>query len=137
MSLTGLGCDSKQGTLTPIVKTPLMAVPSPDALLVLIKLSSDPNNIVYIVSGRDQVFLEIHLGHIRKLGMSPEQGGFVREPQNGESDWANFTERLDMGWMDKVTEVFRYYTERMTGSHIEIKKSSITWHYRSSDPEWG
>lgn len=125
------------GTLTPIVKTPSMAVPSPDALLALTKLSSDPNNIVYIVSGRDQAFLEIHLGHIRKLGMSAEHGGFVREPQNGESDWVNFTERLDMGWMDEVAEVFRYYTERTTGSHIEIKKSSITWHYRSSDPEWG
>lgn len=27
--------------------------------------------------------------------------------------------------------------KRTTGSHIEVKKSSITWHYRSSDPEWG
>lgn len=27
--------------------------------------------------------------------------------------------------------------QRTTGSHIEVKKSSITWHYRSSDPEWG
>ncbi|KAN0082830.1 Trehalose-phosphatase [Tylopilus felleus] len=39
--------------------------------------------------------------------------------------------------MDKVAEIFRYYTERTTGIHIEIKKSSITWHYRASDPEWG
>ena len=27
--------------------------------------------------------------------------------------------------------------QRTTGSHIEVKKSSITWHYRSADPEWG
>ncbi|KAG1721710.1 hypothetical protein EDB19DRAFT_1960711 [Suillus lakei] len=44
---------------------------------------------------------------------------------------------LDMGWMEEVAEIFRYYTERTTGSHIEMKKSSITWHYRSTDPEWG
>ena len=42
-----------------------------------------------------------------------------------------------MSWMNEVLEVFKYYTERTTGSHIEVKKSSITWHYRATDPEWG
>ncbi|KIJ59944.1 glycosyltransferase family 20 protein [Hydnomerulius pinastri MD-312] len=132
------------GTLTPIVKTPSMAVPSVDTLTALSKLTSDPKNIVYIVSGRDQQFLETHLGHIKSLGMSAEHGGFIREPASGDEkeggegeDWVNFTEQLDMGWMEEVAEIFRYYTERTTGSHIEVKKSSITWHYRSSDPEWG
>jgi trehalose 6-phosphate synthase/phosphatase len=138
------------GTLTPIVKTPAMAVPSLDALNALTKLTSDPRNIVYIVSGRDQAFLEAHLGHIKHLGMSAEHGGFIRDPSNGngkgkstaaaddgDETWVNFTAQLDMGWMDEVAEIFRYYTERTTGSHIEVKKSSITWHYRASDPEWG
>lgn len=124
-----------------------MAVPSLDALNALTKLASDPRNIVYIVSGRDQAFLEQHLGHIKHLGMSAEHGGFIRDPSNGngngraamedEEVWMNFTEKLDMGWMEEVAEIFRYYTERTTGSHIEVKKSSITWHYRASDPEWG
>lgn len=123
------------GTLTPIVKMPSMALPSPDALTALAKLTSDPNNIVYIVSGRDQAFLEEHLGHFSRLGMSAEHGGFIRSPDS--ATWMNFTASLDMGWMEEVAEIFRYYTERTTGSHIEMKKSSITWHYRSSDPEWG
>lgn len=122
-----------------------MATPSFDALNALTKLASDPRNVVYIVSGRDQAFLELHLGHIKHLGMSAEHGGFIRQPSHGdnrdeaadEEGWVNFTEKLDMGWMDEVAEIFRYYTERTTGSHIEVKKSSITWHYRSSDPEWG
>lgn len=123
-----------------------MAVPSLDALSALMKLTSDPRNVVYIVSGRDQAFLELHLGHVKHLGMSAEHGGFIRDPNNSnnhgsamedEETWVNFTEQLDMGWMDEVAEIFRYYTERTTGSHIEVKKSSITWHYRSSDPEWG
>lgn len=112
-----------------------MALPSPDALTALAKLTSDPNNIVYIVSGRDQAFLEEHLGHFSRLGMSAEHGGFIRSPDS--ATWMNFTASLDMGWMEEVAEIFRYYTERTTGSHIEMKKSSITWHYRSSDPEWG
>ncbi|KAG2105767.1 glycosyltransferase family 20 protein [Suillus discolor] len=123
------------GTLTPIVKMPSMALPSPDALTALAKLSSDPNNIVYIVSGRDQAFLEEHLGHLPRLGMSAEHGGFIRSPDSAV--WMNFTASLDMSWMEEVAEIFRYYTERTTGSHIEMKKSSITWHYRSTDPEWG
>ncbi|KAF9234444.1 trehalose 6-phosphate phosphatase [Melanogaster broomeanus] len=128
------------GTLTPIVRTPAMAVPSLDALNALTKLTSDPKNIVYIVSGRDQEFLEIHLGHIKHLGMSAEHGGFIRDPNGGDAEqeeWMNFTAKLDMEWMEEVAEIFRYYTERTTGSHIEIKKSAITWHYRASDPEWG
>ncbi|KAJ7185313.1 trehalose-6-phosphate phosphatase [Mycena filopes] len=124
------------GTLAPIVKTPSMAVPTPATLAALEKLSADPRNVVYIISGRDGAFLEQHLGHLQNVGFSAEHGGFVREPGTAK-EWTNFTEKLDMSWMGEVEEVFRYYTERTTGSHIEMKKSSITWHYRASDPEWG
>jgi trehalose 6-phosphate synthase/phosphatase len=127
--------DILQGTLAPIVKMPSMAVPSEDTLTALTELAADPRNLVYIISGRDGPFLEQHLGHIRGLGMSAEHGGFIRAP--GSVEWTNFTESLDMSWMSEVLEVFKYYTERTTGSHIEVKKSSITWHYRASDPEWG
>ncbi|KAG6897969.1 hypothetical protein C0993_007209 [Termitomyces sp. T159_Od127] len=123
------------GTLAPIVKTPSMAVPSASTLEALERLSADPKNIVYIISGRDGAFLEQHLGHLRDVGFSAEHGGFVRE--RGSIEWVNFTENLDMSWMGEVEEVFKYYTERTAGSHIEKKKSSITWHYRGSDPEWG
>ncbi|KAF5369086.1 hypothetical protein D9758_002906 [Tetrapyrgos nigripes] len=123
------------GTLAPIVKVPSMAVPSEETLSALKQLCDDPKNIVYIISGRDGEFLEQHLGQLKKLGFSAEHGGFVREP--GNDQWMNFTEALDMSWMTEVHEVFRYYTERTTGSHIEVKKSSITWHYRATDPEWG
>ncbi|KIJ25501.1 glycosyltransferase family 20 protein [Sphaerobolus stellatus SS14] len=123
------------GTLTPIVRTPAAAVPSQDALEALVKLTEDPKNIVYIISGRDSVFLLQHLGHITKMGLSAEHGCFVREPASEK--WMSLTEQLDMSWMEDVKEIFQYYTERTTGSHIEVKKSSITWHYRASDPEWG
>ena len=123
------------GTLTPIVRVPSAAVPSEAALEALDKLCADPKNVVYIISGRDGEFLEHHFGHFKQLGMSAEHGGFVRE--RGEDTWTNFTETLDMDWMGEVEEIFKYYTERTTGSHVEMKKSSITWHYRASDPEWG
>ncbi|PFH48155.1 glycosyltransferase family 20 protein [Amanita thiersii Skay4041] len=123
------------GTLAPIVKTPSMAVPSAATLEALSGLSADPKNIVWIISGRDGEFLEQHLGHLENIGFSAEHGGFIRE--RGSKEWTNFTQNLDMSWMSEVLEIFKYYTERTTGSHIEVKKSSITWHYRGSDPEWG
>lgn len=97
------------GTLAPIVKVPSMATPSEATLEALTRLTADPRNVVYIISGRDGEFLETHLGHLKGLGMSAEHGGFVRE--RGESEWTNFTETLDMDWMGEVHEIFKYYTE--------------------------
>ena len=86
-----------------------MAVPTEATLEALEKLSADPKNIVYIISGRDGGFLEQHLGHLRNVGFSAEHGGFVRE--RGSKEWVNFTKSLDMSWMGEVEEIFRYYTE--------------------------
>ena len=85
-----------------------MAIPTAVTLEALERLSADPRNIVYIISGRDQEFLEQHLGHLQNVGFSAEHGGFVREPLG---KWVNFTESLDMEWMGEVMEIFRYYTE--------------------------
>jgi trehalose 6-phosphate synthase/phosphatase len=98
-----------QGTLSPIVKVPSAAIPSDAALEALEKLSADPRNLVYIISGRDSAFLEQHLGHLKNVGFSAEHGGFFRE--RGSSEWTNLTKSLDMSWMSEVEEIFRYYTE--------------------------
>ena len=135
LSLEERSLIGQQGTLTPIVKIPSHATPSPATLEALEKLSSDPKNLVYLISGRDGAFLMEHMGHLKNVGMSAEHGCFMRVP--GAEDWTNFAESLDMSWMSEVEGIFKYYTERTTGSTIEVKKSSITWHYRNSDPEWG
>jgi trehalose 6-phosphate synthase/phosphatase len=98
-----------QGTLSPIVKVPSAAIPSEAALEALEKLSADPLNLVYIISGRDSGFLEQHLGHLKNVGFSAEHGGFFRERKSNE--WTNLTKSLDMSWMSEVEEIFRYYTE--------------------------
>ncbi|KAF9917418.1 threalose-6-phosphate phosphatase, partial [Lobosporangium transversale] len=123
------------GTLTPIRKTPGAAVPQEHMLKALSALAADPKNIVWIISGRDQQVLEEWLGHVEGLGFSAEHGSFMRQP--GSTKWSNLTETLDMSWKNDVTEIFAYYTERTQGSFIEHKRSSITWHYRMADPEFG
>ncbi|KAF2495215.1 hypothetical protein BU16DRAFT_527089 [Lophium mytilinum] len=123
------------GTLTPIVKDPQAAIPSDRVLRTLKTLASDPANAVWIISGRDQAFLDEWMGHISELGFSAEHGSFMRYPRSEE--WANLTEKEDMSWQSEVMSVFQHYTERTQGSFIERKKIALTWHYRRADPEYG
>ncbi|KAF3928365.1 Trehalose-phosphatase [Orbilia brochopaga] len=123
------------GTLTPIVKDPQAAIPTDKIIRTIKKLASDPQNNVWIVSGRDQAFLEQWMGDIAELGFSAEHGSFVRRPRS--SEWVNLTEKMDMGWQKDVMDIFQYYTERTQGSFIERKRCALTWHYRRADPDYG
>ena len=44
------------GTLTPIVRDPQSAIPSDRVLRTIKTLAADPQNSVWIISGRDQTF---------------------------------------------------------------------------------
>ncbi|KAK7204526.1 glycosyltransferase family 20-domain-containing protein [Myxozyma melibiosi] len=124
------------GTLTPIVRDPAAAVPHPRVLHMLETLAADPKNKVWIISGRDQTFLDRYLGaRIPRLGLSAEHGCFMKPI--GAKDWVNLTEKADMSWMKDVIEIFQYYTERTQGAFIERKRAAVTWHYRRADPEYG
>ncbi|KAI9747476.1 MAG: threalose-6-phosphate phosphatase, partial [Lichina confinis] len=123
------------GTLTPIVDNPAAAVPSETVKRTLQRLASDPCNTVWIISGRDQDFLEQYLGSIPELGFSAEHGSFIREPTS--TRWTNLAEDSDMGWQNEVVDVFEDYTRRTQGSFIERKRIAVTWHYRGADPEVG
>ncbi|KAI8973309.1 glycosyltransferase family 20-domain-containing protein [Mycotypha africana] len=123
------------GTLVPIQTNPDDAKPSQDVIDVLTHLSSDPNNTVWVISGRTQKYLEDWLGHIPNLGLSSEHGCFIREPNS--NTWVSLMDDMDMSWQDDVKEIFEYYTERTPGSFIEEKRCSLTWHYRKADPKYG
>jgi trehalose 6-phosphate synthase/phosphatase len=99
------------GTLTPIVRDSDMATPSETLMLSLTALTSNPANSVWIISGRDQTFLNKWLGSVRNLGLSAEHGCFSRRP--GDEEWENLAEQADMSWQPEVMEVF----ERYTASH--------------------
>lgn len=123
------------GTLTPIVSVPNDAKPSPEMLEYLQTLCDHPQNEVWVVSGRDQACLDDWLGGIKNLGLSAEHGCFLKPADS--THWTNILEDADMMWKKDVKEIFDYYTERTEGSFVEHKKSSITWHYRMADEEYG
>ncbi|KAI9806377.1 MAG: hypothetical protein M1825_006492 [Sarcosagium campestre] len=123
------------GTLTPIVKEPSAAIPTDRVIRTIKSLAANPRNAVWIISGRDQDFLNQWMGDISELGLVAEHGSFMRSPRKDE--WENLAEKYDMGWQKEVMEVFQSYTERTQGSFIERKRIALTWHYRRADPEYG
>lgn len=122
------------GTLTPIVKDPSAAIPSARLLSLLSDLLNDQQNVVWIVSGRDQKFLEKWFGaRFPALGLSAEHGCFVKPP--GSTNWTNLVAKMDLSWQRVAEGIFEYFTEITPGSFIEKKKVAITWHYRKASPD--
>jgi trehalose 6-phosphate synthase/phosphatase len=111
------------GTLTPIVKDPQAAIPSDRVIRTLKTLAADDNNAVWIISGRDQAFLDDWMGHIPELGLSAEHGSFMRHPRSRV--WENLTETTDMSWQNEVIEVFQHYTDKTTGKMMQAGMTCI------------
>jgi len=104
------------GTLTRIVNDPEQATPSDKAARGIKKLAQQEGNRVWIISGRDQAFLEKWLGPIGELGLSAEHGCFIREP--GSDKWINLAETMDMSWSASCIDIFNRYTERTPGKPL-------------------
>jgi len=101
------------GTLAHIVNDPEQATPSDKVARCIKRLAQQEGNRVWIISGRDQVFLEKWLGPIHELGLSAEHGCFIREP--GSDKWINLAETMDMSWSAICIDIFNRYTERTPG----------------------
>lgn len=138
------------GTLTPIVKEPSAALPSPQLYSILDALTSDPRNNVWIISGRDQDFLDKWLGsRYNNISFSAEHGCFIKRSKGyskrfasskshtDDGEWENLLAETDMSWQPLVKDVFVSYTERTPGASIEKKRAALTWHYRRADPSYG
>ncbi|KAI9020225.1 glycosyltransferase family 20-domain-containing protein [Phycomyces nitens] len=96
---------------------------------VLEFLASDPQNLVYVISGRTKANVERDLGNVPNLGLSAENGFYIKPP--GE-EWQQLFTKIDISWQPAVQEIFQYYTERTPGAYIETKDISVIWHYRTA-----
>lgn len=121
------------GTVTPIRETPAEAVPDKKLLTILKRLGDDPRNHVFLVSGRPRQVLEEWFDRL-PLHLCAEHG-FAHRPPN-HSHWQLIAD-VDLSWKGKVKEVLEYFRERTPGTIIEDKASSLTWHYRKAEPDFG
>ncbi|KAK2030505.1 HAD-like protein, partial [Colletotrichum zoysiae] len=122
-------CDY-DGTLVPFVDNPEDAVPSTRLLRDLRVLAGSPRNSVWIISGRDQKFLNKHFSDIPGLGLSAEHGAVVKNP--GE-DWKTLADQDSIAtWKEGALKIMEKWADETPGARVEQKKYSLTWHYREA-----
>lgn len=119
-----LDCD---GTLAPFVKNPEDAAPSPELLKVVKEMTADTKNTVVINSGRNHSILDKWFAGI-DLDFAAEHGAFYKE--NGK--WHETIRRKEL-WDDEIMNIVRHTIDKTPRSHMEIKETSLVWHYRNVD----
>ncbi|CAN6469824.1 unnamed protein product [Victoria cruziana] len=122
------------GTVTP--ESSIDKRPSEEVIRILNKLSADPRNIVFIVSGRGKEPLSSWFSPCEKLGIAAEHGYFLRWSKDKEWE-TSCDQSSELTWMQMAEPVMRLYAEATDGSWIETKESAIVWHHHDADPDFG
>jgi trehalose 6-phosphate synthase/phosphatase len=120
------------GTLSPIVRYPHLAIPQPDLINTLKLLTSDRKNDVVIISGRPKKILDEWFSGLR-INFVAEHGAFYKHEGYG---WESATSE-SVDWKEGALAIMDKFTERCPGSFVEEKYFSLAWHYRNSDTELG
>jgi len=102
------------GTLIGFFDDPESASPDERLIRIVEQLSSDPNNQVVIISGRDRHTLTRWLGQL-KVNMIAEHGAFVRHTAG---DWMCRSVQSE-DWKDAVRPIMELTMDRTPGSLVE------------------
>jgi trehalose 6-phosphate synthase/phosphatase len=122
------------GTLREIELDPRAATPDPAIESLLRQLSQQPNVDITIVSGRSQEDLGVFLGD-HPFRLIAEHGASLRPP--GKKEWERLDRNINYAWKEELLAILRLYEQATPGSAIEEKHSSIVWHYRRAEEEFG
>uniref|UniRef100_A0A7N0TZX5 Uncharacterized protein n=1 Tax=Kalanchoe fedtschenkoi TaxID=63787 RepID=A0A7N0TZX5_KALFE len=117
------------GTMTS--QGPSSKAPTESMIECLNRLTRDPNNVVFIVSGRDRKTLVDWFSPCEKLGIAAEHGYFMRWSKDDE--WESPNLNLDFDWKRIAEPVMELYTEATDGSYIEHKESALVWQHQEAD----
>lgn len=99
---------------------------------VLNDLVEDKKNIVYVISSRMPEEMERLFSPVSGIGMIAENGAFVQEP--GTDEWIELTNLENVKtWKSGVRSILQYYVERIEGSRIEERHSSIIFDYTDAE----
>src|SRR6202022_1176641 len=101
---------------------------------LLHRLGPRPNGDVTGISRRSQEDLEAFLGG-HPFRLIAEPGASLRGP--GKKEWERLDRNINYAWKEEVLAIPRLYEQATPGSTIEEKHSSIVWHYRKADEEFG
>jgi trehalose 6-phosphate synthase/phosphatase len=122
------------GTLREIELDPRAATPNPAIESLLRQLGQQPNVDITIISGRSQEDLGAFFGDY-PFRLIAEHGASLRPP--GEQEWERLDRNINYAWKEELLAILRLYEQATPGSTIEEKRSSIVWHYRRAEEEFG
>ncbi|MCK6589676.1 MAG: bifunctional alpha,alpha-trehalose-phosphate synthase (UDP-forming)/trehalose-phosphatase [Polyangiaceae bacterium] len=121
------------GTLMPFSNAPDLARPDAELFSLLQALTMRPATHVHIVSGRSREPLASWLSGLSVV-LHTEHGYWTRHAP--DAPWTPLFE-ISADWKLKVLSVLQQYAAKTPGARIEEKTTSIAWHYRMADPEYG
>jgi trehalose 6-phosphate synthase/phosphatase len=117
------------GVLVPAELHPGLTIPDRDTKSIIDDLAADPRNTLMVLSGRDKEHLDLHWSG-RNLILAAEHGA---EYKNRNDKWTTFFEP-DNSWIDHMERSLTQLVFQFSGSFIERRRYSISWHYgRISD----
>jgi trehalose 6-phosphate synthase/phosphatase len=118
------------GVLTPFFIDPEKAAPERSLYKLIEKLAKDPANEVVLVSGRTKADLVKWFGDL-PVSLAAEHGAFIRK--YGKKSWKSIV-TSDTDWQSIVLPIMEKYTRKTPKSFVEVKESTLVWHYRQSSP---
>ncbi len=122
------------GTLREIEKEPRAARPHEEIRALLRRIEEHANIDLTLISGRSREDLEAWFAGDR-FGIIAEHGAIVRPA--GVSEWERWDREVSYGWKNEIRDLLALYEQSTPGSRVEEKRTSLVWHYRNTDPEFG
>ncbi|OMJ93279.1 hypothetical protein SteCoe_3739 [Stentor coeruleus] len=126
-----------EGTLVDSMKgdsrTMLTCMPKAKLLDCLSDLAKDPQNMIFIITGREKKVLESAY-NIQHLGLAAEFGAFIR--WSPDVDWETRGAYSEV-WKESAKHIIASYVARTEGSYIEEKECSVVFQYKNCDTEYG
>jgi trehalose 6-phosphate synthase/phosphatase len=122
------------GTLREIERDPRAARPNENVRTLLAALRDHRQFDVTVISGRTSNDLAGWLGDY-PFALIAEHGAAIRRA--GTKEWEMLDDGVSYAWKEEMLPILRSYEQSTPGSSVEEKKTSLVWHYRNTDPEFG
>ena len=123
------------GTLREIVADPHQAGPTAEMRTLFDGLAARREVEVTVVSGRKA---RRPRPFSRRVSVRPRRRARRGGPASGrDKDWEWQDEEIGDAWKADVRRILRLYEEATPGSRVEEKRTSLVWHYRRADEEFG
>jgi trehalose 6-phosphate synthase/phosphatase len=122
------------GTLVDLKKKPSEALPDEKIKGLFSKLENAKPVDIFIISGRTREDMDQWFSQF-EFNLIAEHGYYYKH--YNASEWIEFDPQAELSWKNQIIDIFQLYAGMTPGSFIEEKTSSVVWHYRNADPEFG